>query len=68
LNEAHCATPVGTLRKTLHAVAPYAFLFPDRLNRSDFSVLYDWRDRLMGRPAAVHVCAEDTDEVPRRRR
>jgi hypothetical protein len=38
-----------------HAVAPYAFLFPDRLNRSDFSVLNDWRDRLMARPAAVYV-------------
>jgi glutathione S-transferase len=41
-------------------------LYPDRLNRSDFPVLNDWWDRLMARPAAAYVYAEDTDEVPRR--
>jgi glutathione S-transferase len=41
-------------------------LYPDRLNRADFPVLNDWWDRLMARPAAAYVYAEDTDEVPRR--
>jgi glutathione S-transferase len=41
-------------------------LYPDRLNRADFPVLNDWWDRLMARPAAAYVYAEDTDEVPQR--
>jgi glutathione S-transferase len=41
-------------------------LYPDRLNRADFPVLNDWWDRLMKRPAAAFVYAENTDEVPRR--
>jgi glutathione S-transferase len=41
-------------------------LYPDRINRADFPVLNDWWDRIMARPAAAYVYAEDTDEVPQR--
>jgi hypothetical protein len=41
-------------------------LYPGRLNRADFPVLNDRWDRLMARPAAAYVYAEDTDEVPAR--
>ena len=41
-------------------------LYPERINRADFPVLNDWWDRIMSRPAAAFVYAEDTDEVPAR--
>ena len=41
-------------------------LYPERISRSDFPVLNDWWDRIMARPAAAYVYAEDTDEVPNR--
>jgi glutathione S-transferase len=43
-------------------------LYPERISRSDFPVLNDWWDRIMARPAAAYVYAEDTDEVPNRPR
>lgn len=41
-------------------------LYPDRINRTDFSVLNDWWNRIMARPAAKFVYSEGTDEVPSR--
>ena len=41
-------------------------LYPDRINRKNFPVLNDWWDRIMARPAAAYVYAENTEEVPPR--
>jgi glutathione S-transferase len=41
-------------------------LYPNRIQRSEFPVLNDWWDRVMARPAAKWVYADDTEEVPKR--
>lgn len=41
-------------------------LYPERIARAEFPMLNDWWERLMARPAAAYVYAEDTDEVPKR--